>query len=800
VTSRVARIVDSVVACALAVVAATVLWSIILLGACGGAAPPDASTLRHGRHVTMVAGARVVAVERSTGDAVHLSLWVDAGSRDAEPPQLATVAAYVAREHAGDETAVEVLPDGTMFTRLCSRAMLAECAAGLLRALETRTADGAAVDRHLETLRAGRAAVASDPFREADAVALEALLGEVARTLFPLGRPDDDSQVSPRVVEGFLADHYGPERALLVAVGALDSSDLAAAIEGPLGALPAAGQMRRDRILAAGGIGDGVVVRVSDADVVSVAALAPNLPAAARAARGAHAAAGRGLTVNAFALRGGAIVLGRAEASPEEREALALDLIATTARGLESRAPDASLASEPETLAAAREEGMAWLAESEGPAPTPRIAVGVLVDGGRGDRVGSDDPEAALAAEVLATMRDIRARALAPARIHHSENRARATLSNGARIDAHRVAGTGSITLAVRSAGGAADDPPSLHGRMATLATVATHSCRMPLGFVAEPRVDADGWGVVVRGPAERWREALDAALDCTLRPQLARRTVEDARVAQLGALDPRRVARGWAASLVAPGMPGVVSPWGTAISLRTLRVEAVRRAHAAATAQGSTLSVAVLGDVEPAEVVRHAARTLARLPRGTVASANGPAPSATPPATEGLVAQAWDGPHPRVVVALRADLLAGARPNARSAGDAEAAARAVAELLGEALGRRSGIRIAHLDGGAARSTSFALVACDVTEDALVMLADWTRDALSNIDPAALGPAIERHRLEAQVARAAEPALVWDRASGRDESASSAATAMNAARALLRSAPAFAIGRSEPDR
>src|SRR5262245_29315271 len=66
---------------------------------------------------------------------MQVSLFVDAGSRDADPPQTATLAAWLAAQAAGGATQAQVLPDGIELSVPCRPSELAACLARLQNAL-----------------------------------------------------------------------------------------------------------------------------------------------------------------------------------------------------------------------------------------------------------------------------------------------------------------------------------------------------------------------------------------------------------------------------------------------------------------------------------------------------------------------------------------------------------------------------------------------------------------------------------------------------------------------------------------
>src|SRR5690606_34722399 len=103
--------------------------------ACGApAAPidrPSADAI-----VDEAGGARIGFLPRATDRRLWLSPGIDAGARDADPPQLATVAAWAA---AAAPIEARVLPDGIELARPCARRELEACVRSLADALRARS-------------------------------------------------------------------------------------------------------------------------------------------------------------------------------------------------------------------------------------------------------------------------------------------------------------------------------------------------------------------------------------------------------------------------------------------------------------------------------------------------------------------------------------------------------------------------------------------------------------------------------------------------------------------------------------
>src|SRR5262249_37059181 len=135
--------------------------------------------------------------------------------------------AWLAADVAGNGVRAHVEPEGTELAVWCPKAQLARCLDWLSRALAARTPSAAQIDAvRARLIAARRRADGADAGRLGDRLALQALYGDASAGLFPLGDAHDDGAANAARVRAFLADHYGPNRALLVAVGEVDERSL----------------------------------------------------------------------------------------------------------------------------------------------------------------------------------------------------------------------------------------------------------------------------------------------------------------------------------------------------------------------------------------------------------------------------------------------------------------------------------------------------------------------------------------------------------------------------------------------
>lgn len=629
-------------------------------------------------------GPRLLVLPRGSAELLRVSLWIDAGSRDADPPQGATVAAWLAADAAGRTAEPTVFPDATEIAVLCAKPQLEACLERLARVLQQRTVSAEALARAVGRLaQTRRKADDRDPGADADRLALRALYGDAASALFPLGEAERDGQLDADAIGSLLARHYAPARALLVIVGDVAADRALSAVQASFSRLPPAQQRRaanRPHVQQS-----GVALEIDNRPALSIAVGAADLSRARAAAellgdQLERTGVARTLHAYTFQLRGGSIALLRVQA-PEP-----LAVIAGAAQllqrwrseGLEAT-PQRTTAQD--AVARSRRAGLRWATDAAGriamqergeaqaagatqpagkpadaagdadaasadaaaipphPAPASRdngdlfMGVGVLVAGGRVDRVQSGDPDALQreswqrrAAEAWETFT---AESEAAGRGDHDVHGASLELDNGARVEVRRSGGE-QAAIAIRFACGGRCDPPQLHGRAALLATLTTTACAgmsplqldervRSIGAELIPRVDAESWGVLLTTPAAQWREGLALGLECALHPTLKRAELSDARLRLRERMGPRggsaelsaRVAQ-----VVAPSAPGMIAPWGDVVRHNSISLNLLRELWEAYRS-GSSISVSLVGPVDVEDAQGRITRRLAGLARG---------------------------------------------------------------------------------------------------------------------------------------------------------------------------------------
>gem|GEM_PF-2171111 len=787
--------------CAGAVVATCALLSSVGCGATTTRAS-EAET-RHARRAAAArqpeleraGGAATLAVPRATDGAVTLALFVDAGSRDATPPQLATAVAWLAAART-EGVRVRVEPDGTEWSVSCTPARLLECAAQLAGVLATREVDEAELLRVRGAIVDARRRALTDDVRTADGLALRGVIGEAGGGAF--GRVEDDARLSAANVARFADAHYGPSRALFVAAGDVDGATLRAAVAAALASAPAASAARGERAASPAGAradtgpsaqaAEPVRVTVSESDAVGVALRVGSVRrAGAIAARmnaqryaevgvgvrdGAHAGGVRGTAIG-FGVRGHGVVLARRAGDARSFggvSAWVAQLVAALEIARRETDDAADAPTPPDALdVLARSYGRAFMIgdmQTTDASADSAIAVGVVVRGGRAPSVRVPDPDAALARETTTAAMRARAAALAsadaPVRGSVTARSASVALTNGARIEVRGLPGATVRALAVRFSADAAGEPTGVLGRAALAAEALVAACvdgARHDDTSLQPVVDARSFGFVATAHEEA---ALLRALHCALEVSPDDAAIEDARHVLVASLDvrvdPVAHAQSLAARALAPETPAVIAPRGEPDRVGSVPIGEVR-AMLVGARRGARIAVALAGDVDVSASSARLGRRLAALDAGALGAPQRVAAAAI----DDVVAATWRGPGVRVVVTLRAEPaeLRGADVAGTATGiDARAAALA----LGEQLSAAPGARFVAAGGELGAAGAFAWIALDVDEDALAALPSAVRRATALLGAGAVGDAAVRSvraRLAERHAEAlAAPALV----------------------------------------
>ena len=780
---------------------AWLVLSVVAAWGCGGSTAPTVSPtsvvrmVGRGPAITLAS-----ALPPDLKQPVVLGLFIDAGTRDAREPLAAAVAAELLGERVGRNARARALPDGLEVIAVCDDGVKA-CAARLARGLALRAPSEAAVARARERIvGAARLARAADPERMADELALRALWPDEAAAFLPLdpaGAPSPGALAS--AVNAFMAEAFGPERALIVASGPVAMAQLEGAVETAFAKTPSASQRRKARELPEAELDIPIDVEIDNASGTSVAIAGRDLAQVTRAAvqlrdellRSKRATS---VTGHTSSVRGGALAILRARAPSTDPSALVQE-IGTRVERMRSEGLSGSMPIErDEPIASLQRAGARFIAGAgehavSDDASALAVGVGVLVRGARGDHVGRRDPDAAQrAAERERLTRAMQAgRALASPELDGelARERASVTLANRSRVLVEPVASE-QVAIAVKIGAGAASDPPELHGRTALLAQTMTVACAghsplalraqlAALGATLEPRVDASSFGIVLRAPAEHSRAAIALAVECALAPSLARGDVTRARLLirerlgvvpgsgrlPLAAGDLRaQVAR----VLSAKRAPGELAPWGASSTLASVDERALSELLAREL-RGPRVAVAITGgglsELGADGAAKLAARRLAELSRelsAEPAASKTPAkpirskPNATPPG-------AAEPPlPPQAVEALVVWHVAGC-PGEHDELAAQETARAFAAAASVALGSTE-LHVPWLDGDCAHGHAWAALLVRGASDRIATLAASTAQAMMRLDATAISSAAAR----AAQARAASSGGLGDRA------------------------------------
>ncbi len=757
---------------------------VVPLVACGGAAQQAALEMPEG--IEEAGDASIAVLRRPIGDAVVVSMFLDAGSRDANPPAVATLAAWTAGEASA--IATRVFPDATQLTTSCERSEIGSCVARLARALGTRVVDASALTRARERLVEARRSAASDE-REAQRIALTSLLGEEAQRLEPLGAAEDDDALTREAVERFLATHYGPSRALFIATGEVTYAELGEEVERELRRSRPATGGRVTRTLATEGDHE-LRLAIGDASHVALATRAASVDDAARIAASLAGSLQRvgALTVHAFPLRGGAIAIASGEARRSSLRDAAFEVgfeLARAQAGDVSARPVADASDDPGL--AALQLGLGWAAAGDAEASAPTFGVGVVVVGGRDDAARASAQSDRIRAQLVRSFADGQTRASAETRGTSTDRGASVVATNGARIEIERREGAARVAIVARYEGGSAIDVASAHGETALLAALGATACHglaadelaerlRGLGATLAPFVEPRAFGIVLDAPAEHAEEAIAIAADCATRPAIDSPSLERARLAAstLAATDSARRAA-FVAEAISSAHPGMLAPSGTERGIARATLATVRDAIRSREV-GARLAIAVVGDVEPEVVTRAIARRVHRLEAGA-------APIIEDPTIE-----------PGSIVAHDATIrtVAAITLHVQFEAPSPLAVRAVALELEGALASFREVQRAEAFAFAGERTATVVVAIDATSDIALRLPTIAAQAIAQAR-ARVDARLDHAIVEDGLAGARSAVAAMRLARRRQERAEG--DAASTASALLGAEPSFVLGR-----
>lgn len=770
--------------------------------ACGGAQPLGAVT----SPVPQVgpAGLHVMVLPRPTPDVVRLSLWIDAGTRDATPPQLATVSAWAAARAGGTDVNVRVLPDGTEFWVECGNSDIESAIVQLARAIATRDVDAATLTALHGRLTSERSRQELDGRHVAARAALVAAVGDdFANELLPFGTAANDADVTGSRITRFLSDHFGPNRALLVAVGDTHADSLDRAIATDLAAVSRAQATRAARTIPPPSTTTAALVGRATVGWVAAAIVGKDHSSAAAALAGVTGQwSGRQVDARWLPMRGGTVGLLLAQTDdPLHEIRSAIDAIARNPADQSS-----ALEAVAEDLASVSERvGVRFCAGEAAEAPDDAtIGIGFGVALADGTRSGPED-EGRAQQRVESTERELqttidRAMRAPTFRGTVGATAANVVLDNGARIAVQQRASS-TVAIAIRFLGGASEEHSTSHGRTAVLSLLSAQACEglgggalitrlNAIGATLTPVLDPDSFGLHITAPAAHWRTSLELVTHCALRPLLHRRVLRDAQARMLSTLsgDSGHANAALVAERLAATHPGTIAPWGGGGSA-LLDLDAVVRAHAQS-AVGARVALAIVGDVPVDLAVAEASRRLASMPAGVLPLTT---TLDTSPANVGALPN--DGEVPRAVLLYRI----------AAQGVDERAARGFVALLAEELALTASITLKWVDAGAWSHGAWAAVGLEMpieTLDDLQATVGRARQKLASAAGRAHADHLMQHAVREAARTLSDPVHDADaRARGLLEGEPSGSTSEPGAAAFekfLATEPHYLVSRGRP--
>ncbi len=700
--------------------------------------PPPPSAIEK-----LKAGSTLV-VTRPTPNVARLSLWIDAGSRAAQVPQLATATAYWAEEKSGIRA--RVLPDGTEFSLLCDTQGrgLEHCVKRLVQVFALPAPNASDAERIRARLRTARIRALGDGNRDADKLAFEALFDAGSAGLFPLGKEEDDAQVESGSIARFARENYAAQRALLIAAGDTTEGAVAQAFAANAPKAATGVTNRAERSLSGR---SSLRVQLGREDTLALALLVPNTDVAASLGQRLRKLYPT-LTAHVTNLQGARLLSLRLPAGtkPARRlQRLVYDVrrLSLESTGTRATRPEESLE------AITRLIGEDWAAR--GPVPVVRypwpLGAAVVL---RSDSVTAGTEEKRvqdLTKELETAIANAERNSLGEISGAADASASSVTAANSARIETRRREGDAWMSAVIRFQGGSALDPLTRHGRGALLATLMSDGCSFAsassldahlvhLDARLQPLISANRTGLLVTAPQERWAEAIDTLLQCALAPTLTSRALDDARLKLTRTLRSRMDLRwqGFLGTLLAPTNPGLIAPFGSADPVSSVHINEIRRLHSELLV-GARISVLAVTAQPADEVARYVARRVGQLPKGSALS-----PLKDLKAPEPILGERTEPGALRVLVGLRTTGPAGGG----------LAAQVFASAFAQALAAKN-LSVLTSWGDAAGEHAFSGTALALREVELAALERIVKEALTQVQrmpDATLQAALSTTRME----------------------------------------------------
>lgn len=612
-----------------------------LLAACASA-PPSAVHRPVRPAWTDAERADVLAVPRTGGNSVRVTLWLSVGAADSSPPAVATITAWAlaeAREQSGSTPVnaaraitAHVDAQTTRFETACELDSLTECISALSNAVFRGTFDEAAIARGRRRLWNERTRMAESPVDVAERLSLLALFPGAERRWSPLGTSDEDPDLTLARAQQYYERSLARAPRLVVAEGEVTTAALDAAVRGaglpprPAGVEPELGEeLDADDTAAASRVRAALG---TEARTV-VSAWLPDLPSAAWVASAVRERLPFGLRARVYGAGGGGVVAVHlanqaAESEAIERRAL-VDAVATAA------ADSALLDTHPPAPEHAAALGAHWANVVRRGATVRRAMIRGATDGaGPRVAVGAVVANASGAAGVQASEREL------GAWLGAHEHAVGTALENGAKFlvegRPHDARTTILVQLLAPQAGGSAALPSGMSSVLAELLASSCGERARTLLARAHGRarafvLPAGGWGAAFTGDSAAWIDLVEGATHCLGRLGLRDAELSQARTRAFAKAHTTPLEQRWAAELLAPEYPAQMNPAGLPDDIRELGDAEVLRAWAAQVTPRA-LRFVVVGSA-PVEAVASALRT-----RALTMTASAPATKASPPSS----------------------------------------------------------------------------------------------------------------------------------------------------------------------
>ncbi|QQR91661.1 MAG: hypothetical protein IPJ88_08080 [Myxococcales bacterium] len=540
-------------------------------------------------------GLSIASVPGSHPELFKVSLWINAGFRDAMPGPVAAAAAQIAATRVGDYAEAYTYPDAIEIHATCPRLLWKSCTRQLLASFNTREASDYELSQAQKKLKNND----NPELGNLDWTVLLKLLGKQGARFFP-NTQNFSVKANRSTIAAFMQQQFAPNRALILAEGVPDFSAFEDFVVGNTSHLAQA-KSAATRDLS---LDDVFILKLVHPVWGELAASTDEFNSTPFVSAGIE-------------VRGGVLLTLQSQSTDANNfaERLGFALAQVQQQHNEETNWKDRFFSATDTMTAV---GLHWAAAPYSKSDFSKLSLALRV------------PIKCNAEEVDLHLK----RGIAAARLNTSAQSTdfgkEAILENGARVLWEKHAPSGRIEFEWAVASGAAFDPPLRHGRAALMSLSTSLSCGglpeavfksmlLENDIILRPWVDANAWGLYLNAPEEKWHEALRLLLHCIRMPSFNQTTLHQAKYLLRHEISNQGPAADFfiaVAQQLAPSTPGAIFPQGSEQGISMFSLSEFRDAWLEHVV-GNNIQFHMRGELPIDTVFEMVGKALARFPEG---------------------------------------------------------------------------------------------------------------------------------------------------------------------------------------